>query len=231
MSARLIGTTGLKTTVGDDFVVAIISLPSLLLSALSGTAWGTAVEIPFLHDANSLARLFVVVTVLVIAANAVGVQLGVATSYLDTSSLIGPADRPEYSDARAVIGHRASSTTVEPVILALALRVPLLLLLQVGTEPRAGLTNWMLHAQNDIALATPLVAFTPGDDKLLDTADPSAMADFDADYDTVRGMKVLPLGLRPLAVLAVILFVPFSALALTQVSLTQLLRALASKAF
>jgi len=32
-------------------------------------------------------------------------------------------------------------------------------------------------------------------------------------------------------VLAVILFVPFSALALTQVSLTQLLRALASKAF
>jgi hypothetical protein len=351
-------------------VVGIISIPPLLLSVLSGTAWGTAVEISFLHDANSLVRLFVVVPVLVVAANAVGVQLGVAMSYLDASSMIAEADRPEYADARADISRRASSTTIELVILGLTLLVPLLLLLLVKAEPRSGLTNWMLVPTDDIALspagwyftlisrplvgfflvlwawrylvwclfmrrlggmdlelqpahpdmvggiapvvrahtsfvlvglavnaalsgaiadellyggasltearpeiifftaiavialAAPLIVFTPGliraknrgmveygrlahqltvdfdarwqspgDEKLLDTADPSAMADFNADYDTVRGMRVFPLGLRALAVLAVILFVPFSALALTQVSLTQLLRALASKAF
>ena len=351
-------------------VVGIISIPPLLLSVLSGTAWGTAVDIPFLHDANSLVRLFVVVPVLVVAANAVGVQLAVAMSYLDGSSLIGEADRPEYADALADIRRRASSTAVELVILALALLVPLLLLLLVKAEPRSGLTNWMLHAPDDIhlspagwyftlisrplvgfflvlwawrylvwclfmrrlgaldlelkpahpdlvgginpvvrahisfvlvglavnaalsgaianehlyggvsmtearpeiifftvisviALAAPLIVFTPGliraknrglidygrlghdltidfdarwqapgGEKLLDTADPSAMADFNADYGTVRGMKVFPLGLRALAVLAVILFMPFGALALTQVSLSQLLRAMASKAF
>ncbi|MCL7980820.1 MAG: hypothetical protein M8865_13060 [marine benthic group bacterium] len=373
---RLMARLGLSSDPGQAslwttlLVVGIISLPPLILSALGGTAWGSAVEIPFLHDANSLVRLFVVVPVLVVAANAVGVQLGVAMSYLDSSSLIGEADRPEYTDARADIGRRASSTTTELVILALALLVPLLLLLLVKAEPRSGLTNWMLDPTDDIALspagwyftlisrplvgfflvlwawrylvwclfmrrlggmdlelqpahpdlvggiapvvrahtsfvlvglavnaalsgaianellyggvsmtevrpeivfftvisvialAAPLIAFTPGliraknrglieygrlghdltvdfdarwktpgNEKLLDTADPSAMADFNADYDTVRGMKVFPLGLRALVVLAVILFVPFGALALTQVSLTQLLRAMASKAF
>ena len=52
-------------------VVGIISIPPLLLSVLSGTAWGTAVEISFLHDANSLVRLFVVVPVLVVACRIV----------------------------------------------------------------------------------------------------------------------------------------------------------------
>jgi len=352
------------------FVVAIISLPPLVLSAFSGTAWGTSVDIPFMHDANSLVRLFVVVPVLLIAANAVGVQLGVAMSYLDASSLIDEADRTEYRDARADIGRRASSTAIELVILALALLVPWLLLFLFAAGPGSGPTSWMLHAPDDVALspagwyfalisrpmvgfflvlwawrylvwclfmrrlggfdlelqpahpdlvggivpvvrahisfvlvglavnaalsgaianellyggvsmaearpeiifftlisvmalAAPLVVFTPGligaknrglidygrlahdltvdfdarwqvpgDEKLLDTADPSAMADFNADYDTVQGMKVFPLGLRALAVLAVTLFIPFGALALTQVSLAQLLRAMASKAF
>ena len=361
------GQASLWTTL---IVVGIISLPPLILSALGGTAWGNAVEIPFLHDANSLVRLFVVVPVLVVAANAVGVQLGVAMSYLDSSSLIGEADRPEYTDARADIGRRASSTTTELVILALALLVPLLLLLLVKAEPRSGLTNWMLDPTDDIALSpagwyftlisrplvgfflilwawryllwclfmrrlgrldlalqpahpdqvgglapvvrahssfvlvgfavncalsgaianellfggigitearpeiifftavalialvAPLVVFTPGllraknrgmveygrlahqltvdfdarwqnpgEEMLLDTADPSAMADFNADYDAVQAMNVLPIGLHQLAVIGVILFVPFGALAVTQVPLAQLVKGLASKVF
>ena len=351
-------------------IVAIVSLPPFLLSTLAGTAWGNSVEMPFLRDVNSLVRLFVVVPVLVIAARSIGVQLNVAMSYLDSSSLIGEADRAAYADAREDVTRRASSTAVELVLLATALLVPLALLLLSGAEPRGGVTSWLLGAPEEttlsaagwyftlisrplvgfflilwawryllwclfmrrlgrldlalqpahpdqvgglapvvrahssfvlvgfavnsalsgaianeflyggvsmaearpeiifftavslIVLAAPLIVFTPGliraknrgmveygrlahqltvdfdarwqnpgEEMLLDTADPSAMADFNADYDAVQAMKVFPIGLRALAVLAVILFVPFGALALTQVSLAQLLRALAGKVF
>jgi hypothetical protein len=68
------------------------------------------------------------------------------------------------------------------------------------------------------------------DAKLLDTADPSAMADFGGDYDLVQQMKVYPLGLRQAMVAGVALFVPFAFLALTQVSLSELVRGLIEKA-
>jgi hypothetical protein len=351
-------------------VVAVISIPPFLLSTLAGTAWGGTVEMPFLRDVNSLVRLFVVVPVLVIAARSIGVQLNVAMSYLDSSSLIGQADRAAYADAREDVTRRASSTAVELVLLAAALLVPLALLWLSGAEPRGGVTNWMLGAPEEtalsaagwyftlisrplvgfflilwawryllwclfmrrlgrldlalqpahpdqvgglapvvrahssfvlvgfavncalsgaianellfggigitearpeiifftavalIALVAPLVVFTPGllraknrgmveygrlahqltvdfdarwqnpgEEMLLDTADPSAMADFNADYDAVQAMNVLPIGLHQLAVIGVILFVPFGALAVTQVPLAQLVKGLASKVF
>ena len=351
-------------------IMAIVSLPPFLLSTLAGTAWGNSVEMHFLHDVNSLVRLFVVVPVLVIAARSIGVQLNVAMSYLDSSSLIGEADRAAYGDARQDVTRRASSTAVELVLLATALLVPLALLWLSGAEPRGGVTNWMLGAPEEtalsaagwyftlisrplvgfflilwawryllwclfmrrlgrlnlalqpahpdqvgglapvvrahssfvlvgfavncalsgaianellfggigitearpeiifftavalIALVAPLVVFTPGllraknrgmveygrlahqltvdfdarwqnpgEEMLLDTADPSAMADFNADYDAVQAMNVLPIGLHQLAVIGVILFVPFGALAVTQVPLAQLVKGLASKVF
>jgi hypothetical protein len=351
-------------------VVVIIALPPLLLSVLSGTAWSASLEIPFLRDVNTLVRLFVVVPVLVLAVHAIGIQLGVATRYLDSSSLIADSDRRGFEDARGDLARRANSLAVELGALALVLLAPLLALLLLGIEPQAGSSSWMLQGEGDralsaagwyfalvsrplvgfflllwawrylawclfvrrngsfalqlqpahpdlvgglsplvrahlsfvlvgfavncalsgaianellyggatvdqvrpeiimitavsvLALAVPLGTFTPallaarnrglieygalahglsadfddrwsrpGDTKLLDTADPSALADFGADYDTVQRMKVFALGLRQLAFLAGFLFLPYGALILTQVSLLELLKAMAGRMF
>ena len=56
------------------------------------------------------------------------------------------------------------------------------------------------------------------------------MADFGADYDTVLNMNAFPVGLRQMAGVGIILFIPFAALVLTQVSVAQLVQSLVKKA-
>ena len=70
-----------------------------------------------------------------------------------------------------------------------------------------------------------------GGDKLLDTADPSAMADFGADYDLVRQLRPYPLGLHQMMASTVLLALPFAPLGLTQIPLADLLKNLAGMAF
>ena len=350
-------------------LVAIISLPPLLLSAWSGTAWGSGVDIPFLHDAGVLARLFVVVPVLIIASRAIGMQLGIAMQYLESSSVIPDSEMPDYEDATSDLGRRATSRVIELVLLVAALLAPWFAMRWFPTlEPNAGLSTWavgspgegafsaagwwfgmisrplvgfflllwawrylawclflrrvgkleltILAAHPDltgglapvvrahmsfvligfavhaalsgaladellyagatipqvgpeiafvmvismIALVAPLGAFLPGllraknqglveygwlahnltgafdarwqngGPGLLDSADPSAMADFGADYDTVLNMNAFPVGLRQMAGVGIILFIPFAALVLTQVSVAQLVQSLVKKA-
>ncbi len=351
-------------------LVAVISLPPLLLSVWSGTAWGSAVDIPFLHDASALARLFAVVPILIIASGAIGMQLGNAMQYLESSSLIPDSEMPEYEDAKADLGRRANSLWIELLLLVVALLIPWIAMRWFPVlDPRSDLSTWasgssggttlsaagwwfgmvsrplvgfflllwawryiawglflrrvgklelailpahpdgigglnpvtrahlsfvligfalhaalsgtladeLLHAGATIAqtgteiaffmvvsifaLAAPLVVFVPGllrakneglveygwlahdltgafDTRwqaggagLLDTADPSAMADFGADYDLVRSMNSFPLGLKQLTSIGVILFIPFAFLVLTQISLSELVRTMVKKAF
>jgi hypothetical protein len=73
--------------------------------------------------------------------------------------------------------------------------------------------------------------WSAGGTGLLDSADPSAMADFGADYGQVRSMNSFPLGLRQLGAIGVILFIPFAFLVLTQISLAELVRTMVKKAF
>ena len=128
-----------------------------------------------------------------------------------------------------------------------------------GTMASAGPEVAALMVVSLIVLLVPLTAFVPGMLKsktqgileyghiahdataefetrwkdggkgLIDTGDPSALCDLGGDYDVVQKMRVFPLGLRQIMVLGVVLFVPFSALALTQVSLAQLLKTLAGR--
>lgn len=351
-------------------LVAVISLPPLLLSAWSGTAWGSAVDIPFLHDASSLARLFVVVPLLIIASRAIGMQLGNAMQYLESSSLIPDSDMPDYEDARTDLGRRANSLWVELLLLVVALLIPWIAMRWFpALEPQHEMSSWafgssdgtvlsaagwwfgmvsrplvgfflllwawryiawglflrrvgklelaILPAHPDgigglnpvtrahlsfvligfalnaalsgaladellyagftiaqagteiaffmvisiLALTAPLVVFVPGmlraknqglidygwlahnltrafDARwsgggagLLDSADPSAMADFGADYDQVRSMNSFPIGLHQLTSIGVILFIPFAFLVFTQISLAELVRTMVKKAF
>jgi hypothetical protein len=56
------------------------------------------------------------------------------------------------------------------------------------------------------------------------------MGDFSMDYDLVGRMRTFPVGVRQLAATAIFLFLPYAALALTHVSLVELLREMVAKA-
>ena len=60
--------------------------------------------------------------------------------------------------------------------------------------------------------------------KLVDSMQPSAMADYSAVYEIVSGMRIVPLNPRVLIVLGVILVVPFLPLALTEQSIWDVLK-------
>ena len=346
---------------------ALVLVPPLVLSVWHGTAWGQAVDVPFLRDFDALARLGLVVPILVLASRLIGVRLGVALQYLDETSLVPDTGTAEYKDARQDLGRRVGSGTVTVIVLVLAILasgfvflgssnagptehsnwivdpsggltlagwwytlfsrtvisfllllwawryiawwlflrrlaktelriiavhpdragglIPLvqahvsfvLLGLALNTALSGAMANELLHqgmtaaeALPEVAFFTilsafllfaPLTVFVPGllkakfsdlveygrlghdlsldfdarwadgGSNLLDTADPSALADFGADYDIVRGLHVFPIGLHQLAVIGLLLFAPFAALVLTQISLTELVRGLISRAF
>lgn len=62
--------------------------------------------------------------------------------------------------------------------------------------------------------------------RLVDSMQPSAMADYSAVYEIVSGMRVVPLDLKNLLVLAVLLLLPFFPLLLTEQSIMDVLQTL-----
>ena len=70
--------------------------------------------------------------------------------------------------------------------------------------------NWIAHQGKD----------------LVDSAQPSAMADYNAVYETVRRMRVVPIKPKGAIILAVVLAVPFLPLVLTQFSMREALERL-----
>ena len=371
---ELLGKIGLSPDPGGTgpraalILVAVVLLPPFMLSVWRGTAWGSAVDVPFLWDFASIARLAVVVPLLVVASSAIGAQLNAAMKYLEVASLVPDSDRADYEDAKADVERRVRSPAVTVLLLVGAFVAAVILVLARPDQELAGPTSWMFDVEGGIALspggwwytlisgplvafffllwawryvcwcvylrrlgrmdlsilaahpdsvgglaplvrahlsfvlvatalnaslsgalandllhggatiadirsqvafylvvsvlliALPLAVFVRGltrakergiiqygrlamdltldydsrwqdsDAKLLDTADPSAMADFGGDYDLVQQMKVYPLGLRQAMVAGVTLFVPFAFLALTQVSLSELVKGLIEKA-
>lgn len=60
--------------------------------------------------------------------------------------------------------------------------------------------------------------------KLVDSMQPSAMADYSAVYEIVSSMRIVPLNPRVIVVLAVVLLLPFLPLALTEQSILEVLQ-------
>ena len=65
-------------------------------------------------------------------------------------------------------------------------------------------------------------------DGMVDSMQPSAMADYSAVYDTINDMRLVPLDPKMIIVLAVILLIPFLPLALTQSSIWEILHKIGS---
>jgi len=350
-------------------LAALVLVPPFVLAALSGAAWGRAVDIPFLHDVDALARLLIVVPLLVLTSRSIGAVLGAAIRYLEETSLVPDSENATYEDARRDLEGRVRSRPMMGVILILAILVSWIVFresLEVGlvtdrsnwimARRDAGLTiaGWwyvlisrpvvsflmllwawrylcwclfllrlasidlrILPAHPDqtggllpvarahiefvlvgfavntalsgtianeilygsmttaearsliasftilsvLMLAVPLTVFVPGllrakrggiieyghlghdltrefdarwrnrGNRLLDSTDPSAMADFGSDYDVVRQLRSFPLGLHQLMAITLLLALPFAPLGLTQISLTDLLEKLIGMAF
>ena len=60
--------------------------------------------------------------------------------------------------------------------------------------------------------------------KLVDSMQPSAMADYNVVYEVVSNMRIIPISLASVVILAVVLLLPFLPLALTESSIVELLR-------
>jgi hypothetical protein len=98
----------------------------------------------------------------------------------------------------------------------------------VGAKQRGLHQYGFLGYQLSKAFHTKWIRRVSGEEEgeLLNTADASAVADYNAAYDTVRSMRLVPLNMRGTIVLAATLFAPFLPLALTEFSFTELLKRL-----
>ncbi len=65
-------------------------------------------------------------------------------------------------------------------------------------------------------------------DGMVDSMQPSAMADYSAVYDIINDMRLVPLDPKTIIILAVILLLPFLPLALTQSSIWEILQKIGS---
>ena len=59
---------------------------------------------------------------------------------------------------------------------------------------------------------------------ILTAVDPSALADYNAVYETISGMHVFPMKVRSIAIMAVVLYVPFAPLVLIEIPLNEVLQ-------
>jgi hypothetical protein len=136
-------------------LAALVLLPPFVLGALSGAAWGRAVDIPFLKDVEALVRLLVVMPVLVLASRSVGAVLGAAMRYLEETSLVPDSENATYEDARRDLERRVRSRPVMGVILLLAILVSWFVFrewLQIGLV--ADRTNWIIAPRDgDLTMA------------------------------------------------------------------------------
>jgi hypothetical protein len=117
VSARLI-TGGSYARMAIAFC-AVAWLPLLLLSIWQGTATGTHVRIPFLHDAAAQARLLIALPVLVLGDTFADAKFRTAIKQFVRSDLIVPEQLPRFLSALRGTSKLLNSSPAEAVILVI----------------------------------------------------------------------------------------------------------------
>ena len=150
-------------------LVFLVLVPPFVLAALSGAAWGKAVDIPFVRDVDALARLLVVVPLLVLASRSIGTVLGVAVRYLEETSLVPDSENSTYEDARRDLERRVRSRPTMGIIFFLAILVSWFVFrdsLEVGLF--ADRSNWIIAPRDAgltvagwwfVLISRPVVSF------------------------------------------------------------------------
>jgi hypothetical protein len=94
-------------------------VPLFVLSALSGTAWGRAVQLPFLADVEAYARFIIAMPLLIIAELVVHDRMRPVVRYFVESGLVPERERPRFDAAIASAFRLRNSITAEVVLIAL----------------------------------------------------------------------------------------------------------------
>ncbi|MGH9870327.1 MAG: hypothetical protein ACREAA_19495 [Candidatus Polarisedimenticolia bacterium] len=100
-------------------LVSIAWLPLLLLSILEGRAWGRSVTIPFLHDADTHARLLVALPMLIMAEVIVHQRLRLVLVQFIETDLIPEASRDGFLGAIESARRWRDSVLAEALLIAL----------------------------------------------------------------------------------------------------------------
>ena len=146
-------------------------LPLLGLTALQGTALGSAVDIPFLKDFGAYGRFLIAFPLLLVGEKLVtSLRESIATDLRGTN-IVRESQQGQADAAHALAIKRRDSGTVELVLLAFAFALPWIgLAIGRATHSDLGLTRWVLGAGASgtdptaagwwyLCLALPLASF------------------------------------------------------------------------
>jgi hypothetical protein len=121
-------------------LILVTWVPLLLLSLVTGRAYGDRVAVALLHDPVIFSRFLFVVPLLVIAEIAVGTSLRTQARYFLDSGIVPEGEQPRFESARAAVVALRNSTVAEAVILALAFVMSLVVRVVIGIAPQE--TTW-----------------------------------------------------------------------------------------
>jgi hypothetical protein len=100
-------------------VLALVAwLPPLLLAALAGRAWGTAVAVPFLRDVEVHTRFLLTLPLLIVAELVVHQRMRPVIRQFIERGLIPPASRPRFDAAVAAAVRLRNSVAAELLLIA-----------------------------------------------------------------------------------------------------------------
>jgi hypothetical protein len=109
-------------------VISLLAwLPLLVLSALSGQAWGRAVAVPFLLDVEVHARFLLTLPLLIVAELVVHRRMRPVISQFLERGLIAPASRVRFDAAVAAAQRLRNSVLAEALLVVLVYAVGLFL--------------------------------------------------------------------------------------------------------
>jgi len=147
--ARLLGRAGLYSAgspgIGRRVLVllAVTWVPPLILSALSGVAFGHAVAAPFLLYVPTYVRLFFTIPVLFAFENVINRGARQVSDYLGKSDIVHAADRPAFESAMRATMHTCDSGLLEAGLVVITL---IWTALGVEVGPLLGVTSWLATA-------------------------------------------------------------------------------------
>jgi hypothetical protein len=137
--------------------VLITWVPLFFLSLARGTAFGDAVELPFLYDTAPYARLLVAVPIFILAERWVDARLTSVTLYFHMSDLIPKDHRPQWETALREATGRRDSILFDLIPLVFALVLPWILTFFVGESPQSEEvpSSWFVMGAADDKGLTP----------------------------------------------------------------------------
>jgi len=122
-------------------LIALVTwVPLLVLSFVSGLAFGDRVDVPFLRDPSAYSRYLAALPLLVLAEVVVATALAVQSGYFIESGLVPEKDLPKYQSFKAEFVRLHDSWVAQGVILVISYM--LVITMRTTLAYRPGSSSW-----------------------------------------------------------------------------------------